>query len=203
MTAQLARLVAPAPSSRRSLAQLLGNLSWQRDGHRRGRIADRLPAHLDARLVSRDYQPRCAIDEADPVGWRNVLPCKTGGARRRTVTGERASPTGENVSPHKIAVVVGSNRNDSINPKLAQALIRLARANLAWDVLRIDDCQYLTGTTSRTRWKSWADLNGIERYASWVRRLAQQRPHMWWSDHCRTDRRRLWLVHRATKYRAL
>src|SRR4029450_7482593 len=29
------------------------------------------------------------------------------------------------------------------------------------------------------------------------------RPHMWWSDHCRTDRRRLWLLHRAPKCREL
>jgi chromate reductase len=43
------------------------------------------------------------------------------------------------MSSHKIAVVVGSNRRDSINRKLAYALIKLAPASLACEIARIDD----------------------------------------------------------------
>lgn len=39
----------------------------------------------------------------------------------------------------KIGVVVGSARKDSINRKLAKALIKLAPANLQCEILRIDD----------------------------------------------------------------
>ena len=39
----------------------------------------------------------------------------------------------------KIAVIVGSNRRDSINRKLAQALIRLGRDGAGFELARIDD----------------------------------------------------------------
>ena len=39
----------------------------------------------------------------------------------------------------KVAVVVGSNRRDSINRKLAQALGKLAPADVAFQVAQIDD----------------------------------------------------------------
>jgi len=43
------------------------------------------------------------------------------------------------MGPHKVAVVIGSNRQDSINRKLALALIKLAPPSLACNVVRIDD----------------------------------------------------------------
>ena len=43
------------------------------------------------------------------------------------------------MSTGKIAVVVGSNRKDSINRKLAHGLIRLAGDKLPCELLRIDD----------------------------------------------------------------
>ena len=47
----------------------------------------------------------------------------------------------------KVAVVVGSNRRDSINRKLAQALGKLAPADVAFQVAQIDDhiFEYLIG----------------------------------------------------------
>jgi chromate reductase len=39
----------------------------------------------------------------------------------------------------KIAVVVGSNRRESINRKLAQALVKLGTPNLDLNIVRIDD----------------------------------------------------------------
>jgi chromate reductase len=39
----------------------------------------------------------------------------------------------------KVAIVVGSNRRDSINRKLAQALARLGRDRLSFQFVRIDD----------------------------------------------------------------
>jgi len=43
------------------------------------------------------------------------------------------------MSKFKVAVVVGSNRRDSINRKLAQALIRLGAAKFDASIARIDD----------------------------------------------------------------
>jgi chromate reductase len=43
------------------------------------------------------------------------------------------------MSLQRIAVVVGSNRKESINRKLAQALIKLAPASLRCEMMRIDD----------------------------------------------------------------
>jgi chromate reductase len=43
------------------------------------------------------------------------------------------------MSPHKIAIVVGSNRKESINRRLAQGLTKLAPASLACEMMRIDD----------------------------------------------------------------
>ena len=40
---------------------------------------------------------------------------------------------------HKVAVIVGSIRKDSINRKLAGALARLAEGRLAFETVRIDD----------------------------------------------------------------
>jgi chromate reductase len=40
---------------------------------------------------------------------------------------------------HKVAVIVGSIRKDSINKKLAGALAKLAEGKLAFDIVRIDD----------------------------------------------------------------
>lgn len=40
---------------------------------------------------------------------------------------------------HKVAVIVGSIRKDSINRKLAGALVKLAEGKLDMEVLRIDD----------------------------------------------------------------
>ena len=40
---------------------------------------------------------------------------------------------------HKVAVIVGSIRKDSINKKLAAALAKLAEGKLAFDMVRIDD----------------------------------------------------------------
>jgi chromate reductase len=40
---------------------------------------------------------------------------------------------------HKIAVIVGSIRKDSINRKLAGALVKLAEGKLELEILRIDD----------------------------------------------------------------
>jgi chromate reductase len=39
----------------------------------------------------------------------------------------------------KVAVVVGSNRRDSINRKLAQALVKLAPADVSFQIAQIDD----------------------------------------------------------------
>jgi chromate reductase, NAD(P)H dehydrogenase (quinone) len=41
--------------------------------------------------------------------------------------------------PHNIAVVVGSIRKDSINRKLAKALVKLMPSNLECALIRIDD----------------------------------------------------------------
>src|SRR3712207_1631800 len=41
--------------------------------------------------------------------------------------------------PYRIAVVVGSLRRDSYNAQLAEALVRLAPADLSFERLRIDD----------------------------------------------------------------
>jgi chromate reductase len=43
------------------------------------------------------------------------------------------------MAKHKIAVVVGSNRKDSINRKLAQALIALGRDKFDAEIVKIDD----------------------------------------------------------------
>jgi chromate reductase len=43
------------------------------------------------------------------------------------------------MSPFKIAVIVGSNRRQSVNRKLAQALAKLGRDRLAFTFVRIDD----------------------------------------------------------------
>jgi chromate reductase len=43
------------------------------------------------------------------------------------------------MSTFNVAVVVGSNRKDSINKKLAHALVKLGGANLTFDVIQIDD----------------------------------------------------------------
>jgi chromate reductase len=43
------------------------------------------------------------------------------------------------MAPFKIAVIVGSNRRESINRKLAQALARLGRDKLDFRFVRIDD----------------------------------------------------------------
>ena len=43
------------------------------------------------------------------------------------------------MAPFKIAVVVGSNRRESLNKKLAQALIKLGAPGLAFKTVRIDD----------------------------------------------------------------
>jgi chromate reductase, NAD(P)H dehydrogenase (quinone) len=40
---------------------------------------------------------------------------------------------------HKIAVVVGSIRKDSINRKLARALMKLARKDLEIEIIKVDD----------------------------------------------------------------
>ncbi len=40
---------------------------------------------------------------------------------------------------HKVAVIVGSIRKDSINRKLADALAKLAEGRLMFDIVRIDD----------------------------------------------------------------
>ena len=40
---------------------------------------------------------------------------------------------------HKVAVIVGSIRKDSINRKLAAALAKLAEGKLAFEMVRIDD----------------------------------------------------------------
>ena len=40
---------------------------------------------------------------------------------------------------HKVAVIVGSIRKDSINRKLAEALAKIAEGKLAFDMVRIDD----------------------------------------------------------------
>ena len=40
---------------------------------------------------------------------------------------------------HKVAVIVGSIRKDSINRKLAEALAKLAAGKLAFEMIRIDD----------------------------------------------------------------
>src|SRR5215468_4833067 len=43
------------------------------------------------------------------------------------------------MTPFKIAVIIGSNRRESINRKLAQALAGLAGQQLAFEFVRIDD----------------------------------------------------------------
>ncbi len=40
---------------------------------------------------------------------------------------------------HKVAVIVGSTRKDSINRKYAAALVKLGEGKLAFDLLKIDD----------------------------------------------------------------
>src|SRR5712691_8984548 len=41
--------------------------------------------------------------------------------------------------PRNIAVIVGSTRNDSINRKLAKALVKLAPKDFEFEFVRIDD----------------------------------------------------------------
>ena len=43
------------------------------------------------------------------------------------------------MSDYKVAVIVGSNRRGSINRKLAEALVKLGTAGLAFSFVRIDD----------------------------------------------------------------
>lgn len=43
------------------------------------------------------------------------------------------------MTQHRIAVVVGSLRHDSINRKLARALVKLAPSDLSFEFLKIDD----------------------------------------------------------------
>lgn len=49
------------------------------------------------------------------------------------------------MSTYDIAVIVGSNRRESINRRLAEALVRLARPSLAFRDVRIDDLVIYNG----------------------------------------------------------
>ena len=51
----------------------------------------------------------------------------------------------------KIAVVVGSIRKDSINRKLAKALVKLAPADFECELIRIDDLPVYNQDLDRTR----------------------------------------------------
>jgi NAD(P)H-dependent FMN reductase len=52
--------------------------------------------------------------------------------------------------PRKIAVVVGGIRKDSINGKLAKALIKLMPRDLEGALIRIDDLPVSIRTTIKT-----------------------------------------------------
>lgn len=43
------------------------------------------------------------------------------------------------MNPKKVALIVGSNRRESINRKLANAIVKLAPSSLAFEEVRIDD----------------------------------------------------------------
>ena len=65
--------------------------------------------------------------------------------------------------PRRIAVIVGSNRRESINRRLAQALTRLAPDSLAFDWIQIDDLPIYNGDLEPDRPAS------VRRFTSEVR----------------------------------
>ena len=52
---------------------------------------------------------------------------------------------------HQVALLVGSNRKESINRKLAHAIVRLAPKTLAFTEIRIDDLPLYNGDLEADR----------------------------------------------------